>query len=92
MKVVCEYCKRTIDIEPFIYDERIITERNISENSESYKAVARVKFFCHQCGQMNDLKNIESKISIGEICSMIRSKLPHYTEKRAEKYLEYEER
>lgn len=84
-KVICENCKQMIVIEPYIYDERIVTERNIRENNASYTAVANVRFFCPNCGTTHDYKDIESKIHNAEIRSMVRSSLPHYTERRADK-------
>lgn len=91
MKIRCENCKQTIEIEPYVYGGRIVTERNIRENNASYTAVANVRFICPNCGTTHDYKDIESNIHYTEIHSMIRSKLPHYIEWRADK-VGYEER
>lgn len=80
MKIRCETCKQTIEIEPYVYGGKIVTERNIRENDASYTAVANVKFICPICGTTHDYKGIESKIYATEIHSMIKNKLPHHIE------------
>lgn len=56
MRVVCKYCKEEIDVEPFIYNPRILTTEGLIPEFESrrYEARADIKFICSCCGVVND--------------------------------------
>lgn len=75
MRIICRHCKAEINVEPFIYNPRILTtERLIPEfESRHYEARADIRFICSCCGVVNDwavFNNIKEKdivkLAIGE--------------------------
>ena len=56
MRVVCKYCQEEVNIEPFIYNSRILTTEGLIPEFEPcrYEARVNIKFTCTYCGVVND--------------------------------------
>lgn len=56
MRVICRYCKEEANVEPFIYNPRILTTEGLVSELEPPRHEARVdiRFACINCGRIND--------------------------------------
>ena len=82
MKVICEGCEQEIEVECYVYGQRIETIDNPILDRQTYTAVANVKFFCSQCGHLHHYVRIEKELSDIEIGEMVNNVVPFYTKKR----------
>ena len=82
MKVLCEGCISEIEVDCYVYEQRIITTHNPISNKEVYTAVANIKFFCSECGRLHDYKGVTKELSYLEIGKKVESIFPFYVENR----------
>ena len=82
MKVICECCEQEIEVECYVYGQRIETIDSPILDRQTYTAVANVKFFCSQCGHLHHYVRVEKELSYIEIGEKVKSAVPFYTEKR----------
>lgn len=84
MKVICEECKSEIEVECYVYGERIETTDIPLLGRQIYTAVANVKFFCSNCGRLHHYVGIEKELSDVEIGEMVKNVVPFYCKRRLE--------
>ena len=82
MEVICEACKSKIEVECFVYGQRIQTTHNVLTDQKIYTAIANVRFFCPECGRLHDYMGVEKELSIDEIGAKVKSVIPYFIEKR----------
>lgn len=82
MKVICEGCEQEIEVECYVYGQRIETIDRPILGRQTYTAVANVKFFCSHCGHLHNYVGINKELSDVEIGEIVKNVVPFYIEKR----------
>ena len=82
MKVICENCKNEIEVEPYVYNERVVGIFNTITTKEHYVASADIRFFCNLCGTVHNYKNVSKELSDAEIDAIVKGIIPFYIEGR----------
>ena len=56
MKIICKYCKNTVDIPMYFYDHRIHTATDFMTTAKEYTSVIWGKAICPCCGsEINEM-------------------------------------
>ena len=82
MKVICEACENEIDVECYVYGQRIEIIDVPILCRQTHTAVANVKFFCSYCGHLHNYVRIEKELSDTEIGEMVKNVVPYYNKRR----------